>query len=123
MKSVRTSAPEFVFSYAFEFDRFSRSPDFALAVSVFTHLTEKDIRLCLQNLARRVTAGCQLFASFFETQRPCSNFKHSHPRLGFYYTREQLELLGRDAGWSTRYIGEWGSPHNQKMMHFAIVKT
>ena len=63
--------PEFVFSYAFEFDRFSRSPDFALAVSVFTHLTEDDIRLCLRNLAKRVTTSCQLFASFFETQRPC----------------------------------------------------
>jgi hypothetical protein len=112
--------PEFVFSYSFEFDRFSRSPDFALAVSVFSHLTETDIRLCLENLAERVLTSCQLFASFFEVQRPYPNFKLSHPHLGFHYTREQIERLGREAGWSPRYIGEWGSLRNQKMMHFVI---
>jgi hypothetical protein len=37
-------APEFVISYRFEFRRFSKSPMRAMAVSLFSHLNERDIR-------------------------------------------------------------------------------
>lgn len=47
-------APEFVISSGFEFEKFSRKPDFALAQSLFTHLRLNDIELCLGNLRRFV---------------------------------------------------------------------
>jgi hypothetical protein len=67
---LAAKTPEFVISERFEFDRFSKSPDFALAVSVFSHLTEGDIRRCLTNLAQRVTGTCHFFASFFAVPEP-----------------------------------------------------
>lgn len=113
-----SKAPEFVISYEFEFRRFSRSPTYALAVSVFSHLNESDICLCLRNLADHVTGSCQFFASYFESDQPRPNFQESHPQLGFYYTREQMMRLGREAGWTPSYIGEWGSRSGQPMMRF-----
>ena len=116
----RASRPEFVISYEFEFNGFSRSPTFALAVSVFSHLTEGDIRLCLANLADQLTGPCQFFASFFESDRPTPNFRNSHSQLGFYYTRQQMARFGSETGWTPMYVGEWGSPANQQMMKFSI---
>ena len=113
-----SKVPEFVVSYEFEFGQFSRSPTYALAVSVFSHLIESDIRLCLQNLADRVTGPCQFFASYFETDRPKPNFRRSHPQIAFYYTRQQMERFGQEAGWAPEQIGEWGSPSGQLMMKF-----
>jgi hypothetical protein len=112
-------APEFVISYEFAFQRFSKSPTHALALSVFSHLTEPDIRLCLTNLARHVTGSCLFFASYFESERATPNFRKSHPHLAFYYTREQMHGLGRDTGWTTTFLGEYGSPSGQLMMRFA----
>jgi hypothetical protein len=110
--------PEFVISFQFEFGRFSRSPTHALAVSLFSHLNEADIRLCLGELAANTTGPCQLFASYFESERPKPNFRKSHPQLAFYYTREQMGGMGHDAGWKTHFIGPWGSPAGQLMMRF-----
>ena len=119
---LKAKTPEFAFSSGFEFDRFSKSPDFALAVSVFSHLTEHDIRLCLANLARRVTDTCQFFASFFEVPEPYPNFKQSHAHLGFYYTVDQMKGFGLQTGWAPTFVGEWGSLSGQQMMAFAIRK-
>ena len=117
---VAAKAPEFVYSSTFEFDRFSKSPDFVLAVSVFSHLTADDIRLCLANLARRVGGSCRLFASFFRAAAQYPNFKRSHAHLGFYHTTDQMKEFGLETGWAASFIGEWGSPSGQQMMEFRI---
>jgi len=119
---VSLKAPEFVYSSCFEFEKFSKAPDFALAISLFSHLNEADIRDCLIKLARRATKPCRFFASFFEVQEPRPNFKRSHAHLGFYYTRDQMESLGRQAGWSPTFIGEWGSVSGQQMIRFSIAE-
>src|SRR5262245_41625013 len=111
-------APEFVVSYGFEFRRFSRFPTRALALALFSHLNRRDIRLCLQNLGDHATGPCQLFASYFESERPTPNFQNSHPQLAFYYTPEQMQRMGHDAGWTPAFLGEWGSPAGQLMMRF-----
>jgi hypothetical protein len=117
--SVREAkAPEFVISYNFEFGRFTRSPTRALAVSLFSHLNETDIRRCLESLGGHVSRPCQLFASYFESARPLPNFRKSHPQLAFYYMRDHMHRMGHDAGWMTTFIGEWGSPAGQLMMRF-----
>src|SRR4029077_10719199 len=50
----------------FEFDRLGRRFDFALAHSLFTHLTFNRIRRCLERLAPVIDIGGRLFATFFE---------------------------------------------------------
>lgn len=109
--------PELVVSSSFEFSRFSRRPDFALAQSLFTHLTEDDIRLCLENLRAFVQPGHVFFATFNEGDSS-RNAPESDPHGYFAYPAERLAQLGRDTGWAADYVGEWGHPRCQRMMRF-----
>ena len=110
--------PSFVISGRFEFDKFERHPDFALAQSLFTHLTESDILLCLTNLRAHGKLGCRFFATFFETNSPRENPALSHPHAAFEYTRAQMETLGERGGWNMRYIGNWDHPRGQVMVEY-----
>lgn len=109
--------PEFVVSDRFEFDRFSRRPHLSIAQSLFTHLNERDIRLCLSNLRRFVAPGHVLFATFFEavsSQNPTTS--HSHAK--FDYSRDEMLRFGRQAGWNATYVGHWQHPRDQMMMKY-----
>jgi hypothetical protein len=110
--------PEFVISEAFEFGKFSKQPDFCIAQSLFTHLTDKDIALCLGNLREYGKNDTVLYATFFEVDAPIINPAQSHPQAPFRYTRSEMELVGRQAGWSMEYIGEWSHPRSQNMLRY-----
>jgi ubiquinone/menaquinone biosynthesis C-methylase UbiE len=112
--------PEFVTSDRFEFDRFSRQPDFAIAQSLFSHLTAYDIALCLRNLRAVATPGTKFYASFFEVQRPHRNAEKSDPRGKFLYTRHEMTQFGTECGWSSRYIGTWSHPRDQRMFEYFL---
>jgi hypothetical protein len=108
--------PEFVVSGAFEFDRFSKQADFSLAQSLFTHLNEADLGLCLGNLHANVAPGHQLFATFAPGSQTSEG--RSHARASFFYTSAQLEAIGERHGFECNYIGDWGHPRSQMMMQF-----
>jgi len=112
--------PEFVVSDRFEFDRFSKRPDFAIAQSLFSHLTAGDISLCLRNLRAVAKPGTRFYASFFETERPLKNAEKSDPHGKFLYSRDQMSQFGAECGWSSRYIGDWNHPREQKMFEYFI---
>jgi SAM-dependent methyltransferase len=109
--------PEFVVSGAFEFDRFSRRPDFSLAQSLFSHLVEADIELCLRNLRRSAAPHHRFFATFFAGDSE-QNACHSHAHASFQHKPEKLIALGESNGWQCDYIGDWGHPRGQVMMQF-----
>ena len=110
--------PEFVISGAFEFDRFSKKPTHAIAQSLFTHLTEADIKVCLGNLSQFAGPGCTLYATFFESDRTEGKAGASHSHVNFFYTRDQMSNFGRSTGWMADYIGDWGHPRSQMMMRY-----
>jgi hypothetical protein len=112
--------PEFVVSDKFEFSRFSRQPDFAIAQSLFSHLTAQDIMLCLKNLRAVARPGMKFYASFFESERQEKNAARSEPRGKFLYTRDQMGQFGAATGWSSRYIGDWRHPRDQKMFEYYL---
>src|SRR2546423_1107802 len=56
--------PELVVSGSFEFDRLSKRADYALAWSLFTHLTRNDLETCLRNLRAYVGSDHQFYATF-----------------------------------------------------------
>jgi hypothetical protein len=111
--------PELVVSGAFEFHKFSKRPNFSLAQSLFSHLSEKDICLCLKNLGQFVGAGHIFFATFLEGDS-AGNPTDSHSLKGFEYTRAAMEDFGASNGWKSAYIGDWNHPRNQKMMKYEI---
>jgi hypothetical protein len=112
----------------FEFDRLDRRVDFALAQSLFSHLTFNHIRKCLERIAPILNIGGRLFATFFELPeaepfgRPYSHnpgdvvtYDASDPyhyKLSdFYHAKKGLPL-------QIRYIGDWHHPRAQRMLEF-----
>jgi hypothetical protein len=117
-KLLIAKSPEFVVSNCFEFGRFHKKPHFALAQSLFTHLTDADIRICLTNLRSFVNPGMRFYATFFISERPNNNPSKSHSQRLFSYSRVTAEELGRASGWRARYIGDWNHPRDQKMLEY-----
>lgn len=110
--------PEFVISSEFEFDRFSRSADFAIAQSLFTHLPADRIRLCLRKLGSALAADGRFYATFFECERPVKNPRDPHDHGFFRYTRADMIAFGRDAGYTAEYLGAWNHPRGQVMVEY-----
>jgi hypothetical protein len=107
--------PELVVSSAFEFERFTKQPDYAIANSLFTHLTPDVIELCLRNLRAHVD-HCRFFVSFKEVQEAVRNPRKSADWRGFNYTAQQMADFGARTGWNSRYVGAWG--HRRGLMMF-----
>ena len=115
---LETKRPEFVVSDRFEFKRFSKRPDFALAQSLFTHLSKRDIELCFGNLSSFVRPGCRFFATFLEVPVAIPQIRGSHANRPFHYTRRKMERFGAEAAWEPRYIGSWNHPRGQMMIEY-----
>lgn len=118
--TYKEKKPEFVVSDRFEFQKFSKKPDFSIAQSLFTHLKEEDIGLCLQNLRRFVERGHVFFATFNEGVSS-NNPEISHSHAVFRYSRDEMIRFGEQAGWKATYIGHWQHPRNQMMMKYEAV--
>jgi hypothetical protein len=117
----RQKRPHFAVSGSFEFERLGSGFNYGLAQSVFTHLAPADVSLCLGRLHAAAADGCKFFATFFEADAAVKNPESSHSAKGFWYTRDEMEHFGTDAGWQPSYIGDWGHPRGQRMMLY--VKT
>jgi len=109
--------PRFVVSRAFEFERFGRHPDFALAQSLFTHLTPRTIELCLRKLRPWIREDGVFYCTWFVgdgSLNPPSDNDHTR----FEYSLAEIERFGSGEGFETELIGEWGHPRGQQMVAF-----
>jgi SAM-dependent methyltransferase len=99
--------------------------DFAIAQSLFTHISLNQIRLCLFRVAAHMNVGGRLYATFFEVEpetaldhvqeaRQCI---HSE-RNPYWYWPDDLKWAASFSPWRFRYIGEWGHPRNQRIVEF-----
>ena len=106
-------------SDCFEFDHFEQSFEFAIAQSLFTHISMNSIRLCLTRLSQVMPRGGKFFATFFENQA----LEDGEPlvesgsktvtywwRDPFHYRRDDLAWLASRLPWHMSYIGDWGHP-------------
>ncbi len=116
-ETVSTKHPELVVSDSFEFGRFSKPADFAIAQSLFTHLPPAMIVDCLTKL-RAFAPNCRLFATFSESDASVANPSTPCDAIGFHYTKDEMEAFASTTGWKFRYIGDWGHPRHQVMTEF-----
>lgn len=112
--------PEIVLSDSFEFENFSKKPDYAIANSLFTHLSASDIKTCLSKLRAFAEPPLVFYATFFESAHRVFHVWPSHSSRRFEYTRRQMEKFGADTGWHPRYVGDWGHPRNQMMICYEL---
>jgi SAM-dependent methyltransferase len=97
--------PKFVISDSFEFEQLAHCPDYALAVSLFTHLPEPMILDCLRKLRQFIHKDGVFYASFVECGRPRDNPAAPHPHRSFSYTRQQMLQFGETTGWAGEACG------------------
>lgn len=112
--------PEVIIDDNFEFRRFSKHPDFAIANSLFSHLSVSDIKRCLRNLADHATPGCKFFATYIMSDTPLIHLHGSHSSRSFRYTPDKMLAMGRAAGWHAEYIGDWNHPRKQVMVLYTL---
>ena len=101
--------------------------DFALAQSVFSHISLNHVRLCLYRLAKSMEPGGKFFATSFEESRsrdldyirlsPKAKQRFSERNVYWYY-RGDMHWAASFSPWKVRYIGDWGQPAGQRMIEF-----
>lgn len=111
--------PQLIENASFEFQRFARSPDVAIAQSLFTHLPPKLIDRCLQQLLPCLKPSSVLYATFFESRVPQRlRLKNPHDHASFHYTRREMFRFGEQRGYTVEYIGAWNHPRGQVMVAY-----
>jgi cyclopropane fatty-acyl-phospholipid synthase-like methyltransferase len=107
-----------VFNYTltddFEFDTHDVWYDYAIAKSVFTHLTKKSIKKCLDNLYLEMTSDGKFFASISEGDSR-NNPTEDNETKRFVYTVEEIKELATN--WDVVSHGHKGC-FNQTMLEF-----
>ena len=116
----------------FDFSPFDKPFDFALALSVFTHLTLNSVRICLERLAPAMTPGGAFFATVFAvgpewpTWKPVLHQPGGITTYGdrdpYHYRREDLMYIASVSGWTAEWIGEFNHPRDQQMVRFRIAE-
>ncbi len=104
-----------VFGHGYDFDfAFAKPFDFAIAQSLFTHLTPKDIAKCLTGARTKAHERTQFFFTFFEGDSR-DNPETSHANMNWRYSMVDLEGFAVGSGWNLEYIGDWNHPRQQMM--------
>jgi SAM-dependent methyltransferase len=107
--------PVFAFNYDFDFTGLDTF-DYAMAQSLFTHLTLDDIEICFRNLRGKAHEGSRFYSTFFEGDPSSNPDSDSHANKDWYYHFIQFEEIGARTGWTLTYIGDWGHERDQKMI-------
>lgn len=112
--------PQFVINGRFDLSEFTLQPHFVIAQSIFTHLTADDVRRSLAAIRAIARPDTQVFATYFHAAEPVANRAHSHSRVNFRYTADEMRSFGESSGWSLDDIGEWNHPRGQLMARYFL---
>jgi len=117
---IKQKNPNFSFNYNFDFS-FIDSFDFAMAQSLFTHLTLEDIAICFHKLKLKAHKDSKFFFTFFEGNSSTNSHTVSHANKCWHYNFQELEIIAKKEGWELTYIGDWNHPRNQKIVLAQLV--
>jgi SAM-dependent methyltransferase len=123
-------SPRLVQMNDFSFGAWQQTFDYAIAQSLFTHVSLNSIMLCLSNVDAVLAPGGVFFATFFENERGRSNitrvlrtaadgpFWTYFDRDPFHYDLETLRWAAKGTSLELEYVGEWNHPRQQRMLRF-----
>jgi cyclopropane fatty-acyl-phospholipid synthase-like methyltransferase len=117
-------------SNSFDASQFSEKFNYAIAVSLFTHLSVNFIVQCLEQVKRVLAKDGKFYATFFVVnsktefftsvvQQP-GNIKTCHYTDPYHYDLAIIQWMADYAGLKLDYIGDWEHPRNQKMCCFSL---
>ena len=119
--------PQLLVDDQFDVGRFATKFEYALALSLFTHLPMNHIVRCLVEVGRSLATGGCLFATFFEAPQSAhlNALAHSpggivtqYDRDPYHQSVEEMRWLANAAGLRLAHVEEWGHPRGQKILKF-----
>ena len=122
-------APNLLVNDEFEFSKFGVQVDFALALSVFTHLFLNHIGRCLVEIKKVLEPRGAFYATFFQAPSPIylPNIEHQPGGVTtkynsdpFHYSFGEIQALAESTGLTSELVDEWDHPRAQKMIRFKI---
>jgi SAM-dependent methyltransferase len=119
---ISTKKPNFATNYNFNLD-FIDYFDFAIAQSLLTHLTLRDIELFFKKVKKKMKAGSKLYCTFFEGQGFDADDSSSDSNLNWWYKFETLQNSAEKQGLTLAYIGDWGHPQPHQKLFLATLPT
>jgi SAM-dependent methyltransferase len=121
--------PDLRLTDRFDLAQFGVQFDYALALSVFTHLYTNHIGRCLVEVKKTLAPQGKFFATFFAAPTPLHLEDIAHQpgqvvthfdRDPFHYSLAEMEALARFAGLSVKFLDGWGHPRDQRMLCFSL---
>jgi len=113
---LRKTFPTIFHNDSFNFNYIDKKIDFAIAKSVFTHLTKPKIKQCLDNLKEVIAKDGKFYASIFIGDSS-KNPKEDHDNKRFNYSIEEIQELAE--GWNIKNLGNRGCKR-QTMLFFTL---
>lgn len=119
--------PHLLVADGFALSPFATSFDFAIAVSVFSHLPMNHIIECLAQTRQVLRPGAPFLASYFEAPTKAYLAPLTHPPAGivsycsadpYHYAFEEMQWMADSAQLDVTRIGDWGHPRGQVMLSF-----
>jgi SAM-dependent methyltransferase len=119
--------PHLASSDRFELGLFRERFDYALALSVFTHLFANHIIRCLAEVREVMAPEGQFFATFFLAPHSVHLAPIVHQPGGvktqydcdpFHYSLDEIRAMAKLVNLSAEVIGDWNHPRAQQMLMF-----
>ena len=119
--------PRLIEDNAFAMTRFGERFDYALAISLFTHLPLNHIVRCLVETYKVLTEGGRFYATFFEAPAPAhlDPIRHEPGGIVTHYDSDPYHLAFEECVWAAgqaglnaELIGKWKHPRDQRMLCF-----
>jgi len=119
----------------FDFLSFNQKFEYAIAQSVFTHISLNSILMCLMKIDKVLVKGGKFFATFLENPSGKLNLQpiERHPYSGkkaftffdrdpFHYDFNTFEWACEGADLKVEYIGNWNHPAGPGQMMMLFTK-
>ena len=119
-------SPHLLVNDKFEVARFKTEFDFAIAVSVFTHLFMNHITRCLVEVSKVLAPAGKFYATFFQAPRSAclETLLHTPGGITTYYDQDpfhssfaEMQNLAELANLDVELV-DWPHPRDQKMLCF-----
>lgn len=120
-------SPNLLINDKFELSLFKTKFDFAIALSVFTHLFMNNIIRCLVEVNRILNPGGKFYATFFQSPNSAYLNPIFHSPGGittyydhdpFHYSFSEMQNLAAIANLEVKLVDDWSHPRDQKMLCF-----
>lgn len=121
--------PNLLAAADFKASRFEATFDYAISVSLFTHLYLNQIVRCLKEVGKVLEPDGKYYATFFEAPegahlepvaREPGGWVTTYDADPFHYSLSEMRWCAETAGLACEYVGDWNHPREQRMLVFSL---